>query len=237
MVPHSRRDVLHVASAIAATGLAGCSGVTNTTDTPSPTEAVEGAPGSGGTPAGELPVFQLRATAAVPIATGERETETDVVSGERRPPRQQRHEIIDSKRAASTLRINERAGLTEAVERPGDALAAFLDETDFSAQTVVLESNAVADCFELRLCTVDWSDSSVETDYTRVLRAYDEPCATRRSAYESRLIRIPEALDGDAINSYSTGIGSSGRCHEQRAATAEATAGDSSGGADDGGAE
>jgi hypothetical protein len=168
----------------------------------------------------------MRASAAVPIAYGEPEMETDGPGWERRPPREHRHEIIDSNSAASKLRINERAGLTEAVERPGDALAAFLDETDFGAETVVLESTAVADCFELQLCTVDWSETELETDYTRVLRSYETSCAADGRAFESRLIRIPEPLDSDAVTSYSTGIDSHGRCRQQPGAS---TATDSGG--------
>jgi len=74
---------------------------------------------------------------------------------------------------------------------------------------------------------VSWQSDSVDSDYTQRLRPYDEHCAADAHVFESRLIRLPVALDADAVNSYSSSIGGSGRCDPAGRGRAESSSGDS----------
>jgi len=95
-------------------------------------------------------------------------------------------------------------------------LSTFLSETDFERETLYLETRRIRQCFRLSLCYIAW-DSGIETDYGRVLRPYDEACAADEHAVESRLFRLPVAIDPDTVNSYGSST-SSGRCRRPGAA-------------------
>lgn len=97
-------------------------------------------------------------------------------------------------------------------------LASFVSETDFDAETLYLETRQVEQCFRLSLCYISWQDNEIRTDYGRVVRPYDEQCTADANAFESRLFRLPVALDADEITGYGSSTSSS-RCHlaERRA--------------------
>ncbi|WP_284009944.1 hypothetical protein [Haloarcula pelagica] len=102
----------------------------------------------------------------------------------------------------------------------------FVDATDFASETLYLETNRVEECFELTLCYVAWSPDSVETDYARTIRPYNEACAVENRVFEARLIRIPAALDEGEVNSHGSSIGS-GTCNRGPGMTAETGGGES----------
>lgn len=143
------------------------------------------------------------------------------------------NEVIGSQSRADRLTVTD--GVTaggEETETDGEggadaagAVSAFVAETDFETESLYLQSSRVSECFRLRLCHVSWQSDSVDTDYTRQLRPYDERCEADAHVFESRLIRLPVALDGDGVHSYSSGIGGSGRCDPQGRARAEASSG------------
>jgi hypothetical protein len=117
---------------------------------------------------------------------------------------------------------NERAERLQ-VDHPDSREAqSFLDETDFDGQTVYVQTRQVQECYRLKLCSVAWHPDEIETDYTRILRPYDERCAADDTVFESRLIRLPAALDENSVNSFSTSIGGSGRCDAGPAVRTEA---------------
>jgi hypothetical protein len=104
-----------------------------------------------------------------------------------------------------------RAGeLETAASVDGERLEAFVSETAFDSETLYLQSLRVEECFRLELCRIGWGGGEVQTDYGRSLRTYDERCEAEIRRFESWLIRIPEALDGESVSSYGTSVGGGG---------------------------
>ena len=97
-------------------------------------------------------------------------------------------------------------------------LVSFVSETSFDTESLYLETKQVEQCFRLSLCYISWQDNEIRTDYGRVVRPYDEQCTADVTVFESRLIRLPVALDADEITGYGSSTSSS-RCHlaERRA--------------------
>ncbi|MCU4802219.1 hypothetical protein OB920_17730 [Halobacteria archaeon HArc-gm2] len=239
MVPHTRRRFLHVAAA-AAGGFAGCSQFAEDSaqSTRTATEGARPDPSASNT-ATDPPTLLVRADTAWPpvrLDDPDRESpetpERDHISG------RITNEVIGSQSRADQLTVTDgvtAGGVGEREETDvngnggadaAEAVSAFVAETDFDSETIYLQSTRVRECFRLQLCHVSWQSDSVDTDYTQQLRPYDERCEADTHVYESRLIRLPVALDEESVNSYSTGIGGSGRCDPNGRARAEVSSGD-----------
>ena len=121
--------------------------------------------------------------------------------------------VIDNAATADRLVVdsdgNDRAESTD--------LSTFRSETDFESETLYLENRRLRQCYRLSLCYISW-DTGIETDYGRLLRPYDELCAVDTRVFESRLIRLPVALDADEINRFGSSTSSS-RCRLERRRT------------------
>jgi hypothetical protein len=96
-----------------------------------------------------------------------------------------------------------------------DAARRFAAETDLETETLYLESKRVEACFRHELCHVTWSSGEIDTDYGRYYRDADVACELDVEHRASWLVRIPDALDPEAINAYGSGLSGSG-CHEPR---------------------
>jgi hypothetical protein len=202
MVPLTRRRLLHAAVALLA-GTAGCNGSQSSSVTGTavagpagrPSDAVVPEHCSLRTPADAPPVWLL--------SEGDGETST----------------------SSATPRLSRAQGFvasTDAAERLGfadvDGAAAarrFVSNTDFDSETLLLETRTVDACRTLSLCHVSWTDSSIDTAYGSTYRDADVDCDADGSDSVSTLIRIPEALDPDAIRSRGSSWGSSG-CDRRR---------------------
>jgi hypothetical protein len=104
-------------------------------------------------------------------------------------------------------------------------ISSFLSATDFDSETLYIETRSVEECFRLRLCGIAWDTDEILTGYVRQSRPYDEPCSVDRAVFETRIIRIPAALDRDDINSYGSSTSAGGRCHEDRGTATEKAGG------------
>jgi hypothetical protein len=143
-----------------------------------------------------------------------------------RQARRNSHGVIDS------ATQSQRLSLADGVDQ--EAVSAFMTATNFDTETVFVESVPVKECYRLRLCRIGWQSSEIRTDYTRVLRPYDEACAVETTVYESRLVRLPTALDRTAVRSFQTSVSGSGRCNrgdeerdsEQPSGTADSSMGE-----------
>jgi hypothetical protein len=212
MVSHTRRRLLQAATAVAG-GVAGCSRFTGETGQSTRTASSGGPDALPSDAETEPPSVLLRADTELPPV---RPAETDRRSGDA-----SRHEhgfshgrdVLDSRSSGRAL--------TVADDVDGEAVSSFVSGTDFDDETLYLESIRVEECFRLRLCYVSWQSDEVETDYVRELRPYDERCGTDERVFESRLVRLPVALDEDAVNSYRSSISGSGRCNHERGADGE----------------
>jgi hypothetical protein len=204
MALHTRRSLLQAATALTA-GLAGCGGFNSGSSSRSDTVAAGNAGPPDSNSDTDPPQFLARAGIARPtvrLVDPDEETAKDDDPDRRGP--QESYAVIDSRETADRLTV------ADGVDTDGE-LESFLEATDFDTETLYLQTHAVQECFRLELCWVSWGPDEIRTDYARTLRPYDETCAAEDRAFESRLIRLPVALDADEVRSFGTTIGS-GSC-------------------------
>lgn len=143
-----------------------------------------------------------------PIGFETDETRDPDASTLRGPVARLANELIDTSSKA------EEVSVADGFDRK--RVSSFVAETDFDSETLYLESKRVRECFELRLCGISWDSDRVRTHYVRSLRPYDEYCAVDERVAESRLIRLPVALDARSVSSYGSSTSGSGSCDEAR---------------------
>lgn len=199
MVPHTRRRFLHVATAVAG-GLAGCGRLTGGAARSSESTADNGGsdvPASGSET--DPQTVLLRADSETPpirLTDSERENTDSPRPGHYSP--RITTAVVDSRSRSQRLTV------ADGVD--GDAVSSFVSATEFDSETLYLETNRLQECFRLELCRISWQPDEVQTDYGRVLRPYDERCGADERAFESRLIRLPVALDEESVNSHGSTI-------------------------------
>ncbi len=217
MVPLTRRRLLHVATAITG-GLAGCSRFTGGEGSSTRSVSSEGSAAPDADALTDPPMVRRRA-AETPIRLGDADRETGASPGGDRRSSLHRYEVIDAQSTADRLAVAD--GID------GQAVSSFVSETDFDGETLYLETISVEECFRLRLCKISWQSSKIQTDYVRPLRPYDERCTADEHVIESRLIRLPVALDADAVTSYGSSISGRSRCDGGGPVGAEGASGSS----------
>jgi hypothetical protein len=119
-----------------------------------------------------------------------------------REKRRWRSELVASRDAANALTFGDVDGV--------DGARAFLDETDFRAETIYLEQVTVGECWDTKLCYVTWGPDRIETDYSRTLRPVDAACSADGEDVVVSLVRIPEPLNPDKVSQHGSSMG--GRC-------------------------
>lgn len=203
MVPNTRRRFLHVATAVAG-GLAGCSRLTGD-GTQSSGSASEN--GVSNFPDGNVesnpPTVLLRSESELPPIRLDGTDDEYSEPSRTRPSPRIRNEVVGSESSAEAL--------TVAADGDG-SVDQFVSETNFESETLYLEVNRVRTCFRLELCRIAWRSDEVRTDYVRKLRSYDERCSTGSYAYESRLVRLPVALDEESVTGSGSTISGGGEC-------------------------
>ena len=204
MVSPTRRTFLHGAAGLA-TALAGCSGLidgsADSTRT-APRDGSSDAPASGSVtdPASLL----LRVDTDRPpiwLARPDSETGGRPTASER--DRWREAIVVDDSARA------DRISVVDTVDR--EQVESFFAATDFAAETVYVEMGVVEECFRLDLCHISWTPTEISTDYTRRSRPYTERCEVDEWVIEARLIRVPDVIEADNVNSYSSSIGT-GAC-------------------------
>ncbi|WP_254841382.1 hypothetical protein [Natronomonas marina] len=217
MVPPTRRRLLQAATAVTA-GLAGCSALSGEESTATRTVSEDDGPRppNGGSESDPDTVLVRADTRYPPVRIPDGDGEpTDPARLERFHPRL-KHEIVDSASRAEKLTV------ADGVD--AEPVSSFVSATDFDSETLYLESSTVEACFRLQLCSISWSTDEIRTDYAQQVRPYDDRCAADEYVFESRLVRIPAALDRDEVNSYGSSVGGSGRCDRDGPGGAEGTA-------------
>lgn len=87
----------------------------------------------------------------------------------------------------------------------------FMQDTDFDSETIYYVQRPVPDCYKLQVCSVSWSETEVDTEFSRVLRPVDVSCIAGMRIGTAVFIRIPGELNPDSITSFSSGSGP-GQC-------------------------
>jgi hypothetical protein len=206
----TRRRALHGAVALLA-GFAGCSGESSSSSSypPDPSGNIELDPES----------YSLRNPDPAPtVWTGERPTpEADA----ERPHR--RHHLF-------VTGPDDAAGVSFAAVDGADGAREFLDATDYDAATIYAEQWTVEECFTPDLCSIQWSEDDVQTNYSRRYRDADVPCEAEAEDVVVTLIRIPEAFDPGDVNGYGSSYGSTSCERENRRIRRRRNETDASGG-------
>lgn len=206
MVPRTRRRFLQVATAVAG-GLAGCSGLTGDDVEVSRSVSENGSDPPHSDSETDPPMVHLRSeTELPPIYESGSEGQFTEPPRLDRPSSRFLHVLVDSESSSDRLAVAEHVD--------GDPVTPFVSATDFDSETLYLETRRIRACYRLHLCHVSWAADDVHTDYVRRLRPYDEHCETDATAYESRLVRIPAALDADSVTSHGSSVSGGGRCGE-----------------------
>jgi len=194
----TRRRALHgVAAALAGVALAGCSGESSSTSSHPPDAT--------GTVAFDPDSYSLRNDGREPILwSGERPTtEPDATEDEERVRPWDHHHFVADADDAAAVSIADVDGAAGA--------RAFLDSTDYDAATVYVERVGIRECFAQDLCRVRWSETEIDTDYTRYHRDADVACETDERDVLVTLIRVPEDFDPIDVHSFGSSRGS-GTC-------------------------
>lgn len=219
MVPPTRRRLLHAAAAVTA-GLSGCSGLTGEESSASRSVS-EGADTIGAGPNAETnpeTVLVRANTERSPI----RIEDPDGTPPESDRPERRRirlsHAVVATESRAQRLVVAD--GIDD------DPISSFLSATDLDSETLYLETRRVDECFRLQLCAVSWAAETVRTEYGRLLRPHDERCVTDRKVFESRLVRIPAALDEDEVTSHGSSVSEGVECSGGDDADAERVGGE-----------
>ena len=116
------------------------------------------------------------------------------------PPEDARHSaFVASRSDADRLWVADEEG--------ADAVRRFVAETDFERQTLYVENNEVGACHAPELCSVAWSATEIDTEYARSFRDADVACCTDERDAVAAVIRIPDAIDPEEVNSHGSGWG------------------------------
>jgi hypothetical protein len=213
MDSHTRRRVLAVAAA-AAGSTAGCLGSES-----SSSESHSGTEGPGRT----IPDEQTTTDPATLFRRAEAERAPIHL---RSPDAEESNddEPTDRGRHLQTVLVGSASKADRLVVGSDDSneeLASFVSSTNFDTESLYLETKQIEACFRLSLCYITWQDG-IRTAYSREIRPYDELCSVDTKALESRLIRLPVALDEGSINSYGSSVGG-GRCRRVETAPANSS--------------
>ncbi|WP_311170484.1 hypothetical protein [Halobellus ordinarius] len=212
----TRRRLIQAAAALGATALAGCGGSSSASGS---TREVPAA-GPPDDALNDPPHVSLRQSELKPIVVTESTPTDDTETGtgaETIAEADKWHQIlVADAETAESLTIADVDGAESARQ--------FIAETDFDAETVYVERHVTPECYERRLCWINWTESRIETEYARVLRDADVACEADAEDVLTTLIRIPAALDPDSVQRYSSG-GGGGPC--PRPETEQTEAGDS----------
>jgi hypothetical protein len=205
MTPPTRRRLLRTVAA-AAVGTAGCGRLLG--DESSSSRSVSERSGGtlpGGTTETDPDTVSLRGdTDGHPIRLGD-PSGTPAASARRgRRPTRSSHAVIDTRSRARRLTV------ADGVD--ADAVSSFRSATAFGSETLYLETKPVEACFRLRLCGISWTPTAVRTAYVRQRRPYDARCSADEDVFESRLVRIPDGLRRDDVDSYGSSTSERGRC-------------------------
>ncbi|WP_135854339.1 hypothetical protein [Halorussus salinus] len=138
-------------------------------------------------------------------------------SGSSSPPEDARQSAFVASRADA-----DRLGVAD--EEGADAVRRFVAETDFERQTLYVENREVGACRAPELCSVAWSASDIHTEYARTFRDADVACRADERDATAVVIRIPDAIDPEEVNSHGSGWGRGCRSVPPLRRTANGTA-------------
>lgn len=192
MALHTRRRFLASAAAGALGALAGCNGTSSSSESV-PDRSLPG------TTLADPDTVTLRASGDGPLAWVR---PADATTTGESPPRYAGRSLLATDGTAERVRFAD--GVEASTARD------FLDATDYGSETVYLEHRTVGACHRLELCYVNWTATSIDTDYGSYYRDASDTCEADADDVSAWFIRLPDALDPDDVTSRGSGWSSRG---------------------------
>jgi hypothetical protein len=210
MVPPTRRRAIRGVAASLLGALAGCATDTSPDfDAPTGPQNVETDPAH---------LMFRHPTGERPVRVAESQ-ETERRPGPTAEDRRQaaRSGVVASPETAALLRFADVEGATAARQ--------FVENTDFSAETLYVDHSPVAECYRLHLCAVAWAPGEIDVQYTRRYRDWDVACGVDSEDAVACLIRVPAVLDPGEVSQFGSGYrsGACPRARERPSTTRTAT--------------
>ncbi|MWV41113.1 hypothetical protein [Natrialba sp. INN-245] len=163
--------------------VAGCTGTDvgeTTTAEHNATEGVRTDP----TPSDEYDLLTLRSDDAEAI----------VYPSDDPPDDDDRHAKLSRRRPQFLLDGDDAADLV--INSPDEPEArAFIEETDFETESVVVVQRTIEDCYERRVLSVQAGDDNFRTEYCRTLKSPTTPCKADREVMEALFFRVQRAYE------------------------------------------
>ncbi|TYT61167.1 hypothetical protein FYC77_15170 [Natrialba swarupiae] len=72
---------------------------------------------------------------------------------------------------------------------------AFIEETDFETESVVVVQRTIEDCYERRVLSVQARDDNFRTEYCRTLKSPTTRCKADREVMEALFFRVQRAYE------------------------------------------
>ncbi|MFC7127900.1 hypothetical protein [Haloferax chudinovii] len=187
----TRRQVLHAGGASLVAALAGCSG--------------EGSSSSSDEPSGPSPDALVT---DYDVLTVRNDDETAVFRDTARDDEDAESSYLDDFLVTTD---EERAGVEFAADPDGvDEARAFIDETNFDEQTLVITQHRTDACHRVKLLYVTHPpDSVVHLDFCYPLRPASVECSADDRHVVASLVRLPYSSQGES----SWGHGGGRSCH------------------------
>ncbi|MHC3438936.1 hypothetical protein ACYJ1Y_12760 [Natrialbaceae archaeon A-gly3] len=81
------------------------------------------------------------------------------------------------------------------IDEDNEAVQAFLDDTDFETESVIVDNRLIKDCYERYVLGVRTESDRVRVQYCQTLKEPTTPCDADREIMEAIFIRIGRAYD------------------------------------------
>ena len=83
----------------------------------------------------------------------------------------------------------------ETTDADADEIRTFVENTDFDAESVVVEQRPIGDCYRRTLVGVRAEDDDFRTEYCQTLKDATTPCEADREVVEAIVIRVHRPYD------------------------------------------
>ncbi|ADB60674.1 hypothetical protein Htur_1789 [Haloterrigena turkmenica DSM 5511] len=148
-------------------------------------ESVSGHSSEGGTfeSTHEYESLSIRSADDTPVAYSSEDAAED--GDENREPRHLDTVFVTNEDDATALWFTDAAADDDV-----DTARAFVEETNFESETVVVDQRSIDDCYRRHLLGVRAADDEFRTSYCREMKAATEPCEADKTVVEAIFVRV-----------------------------------------------
>lgn len=181
--PVSRRRLLAASGGCLSAAFAGCTGFEGN-------ESVSGYSSDSGTVESthDYESLFVRSEDDTPVAYSSEDVADD--ADENRGPRYLDEIFVVDEDDAAALWFTDATAADDV-----DDARAFVEETDFESETVVVDQRSIDDCYRRHLLGVRAADGEFRTSYCREIKAATEPCEADTTVVEAIFVRVRRPYD------------------------------------------